>query len=403
MSGLTVATYFSGGGLSDIGAALAGFSHALAVEYNPNPKIGQTDAIAQVYADNLCVGKVGHIRCEPVQCVPESVLRSIEGVDLFMFSPPCIRASVANSQGGEQPIDMELAQAVCRAIRLSRPRSVMVENVIGYRSFAAFKLICDTLDELGYWWQADNLNSADFGVPQTRRRLILRAVRDGYLLPLQPTHREGGGNGLKPWVGWYAAIEDLLPDCLESKLAAWQERRLPEALRTLLVGAGGFDGTVVQSSPKDPAFCLTANQNQANQLRAVLVGDQSATHDGIGVQTASPRTPAFAVRAKGSGGASPRAILCGVNGEDYHPRDAEAPAASVVANHAAGKIRAVTLSPSVRVVALTLRCLARFQSMPDWYRFPAKKSLGCVIVGNGIPVLLAQAIAANLRDSLLTG
>lgn len=360
---MRVATYFSGGGLKTIGAMQAGFKPILAVEWNGNPKIGAEDVIAQVYGDNIAPE---HLLCCPVQKVPISYLLGLRNwLDLFMFSPPCIRASAANSKQGESELDIELAEAICRAIRVVRPRAVMVENVIGYRKFKAFKMITDTLDKLGYTWQADNLNSADFGVPQTRRRLILRAVREGILLPLLPTHSKGGINSLKPWIGWYEAIEDLLPDCPESALAPWQLRRLPEELRTLLIGAGGYDGTVVQASPKDSVFCLTANQNQANQLRAILVeGDAAGERPPA---TLSPEIPAFTIKTP-SGGRVHRAILS---------------------------------ASSVRVVALTLRCLARFQTMPDWYRFPAKKSLGCVVAGNGIPCLFSQRIVENLRDSLI--
>lgn len=45
-----------------------------------------------------------------------------------------------------------------------------------------------------------------------------------------------------------------------------------------------------------------------------------------------------------------------------------------------------------KVVALTVRALARLQSIPDSYQLPEKNSLGCRIVGNAVPPLLMRRI-----------
>lgn len=51
---------------------------------------------------------------------------------------------------------------------------------------------------------------------------------------------------------------------------------------------------------------------------------------------------------------------------------------------------------SGRVVALNERCLARFQSLPDWYELPEQKSLACKLIGNMWPALMAQRVYESL-------
>lgn len=50
-----------------------------------------------------------------------------------------------------------------------------------------------------------------------------------------------------------------------------------------------------------------------------------------------------------------------------------------------------------RVVKMTPRALARFQSFPDWYQLPEKTALACRIIGNAVPPLLAAAVFRSLR------
>jgi DNA (cytosine-5)-methyltransferase 1 len=171
-------------------------------------------------------------------------------VDWLHASPVCTRASVANSGATEAQEDIDSAAGVVRALDAQQPQIFTLENVWQYRTFKAFTNICDQLGRMGYFWTYDHVNAADFGVPQTRRRLILRASRG--LLPFLPQP--------VPWVGWYAAIEDLLPTLPESKLAPWQLARLPEELRgAVLVETQNTarDATVRQASEPATRHCRT--------------------------------------------------------------------------------------------------------------------------------------------------
>jgi site-specific DNA-cytosine methylase len=51
---------------------------------------------------------------------------------------------------------------------------------------------------------------------------------------------------------------------------------------------------------------------------------------------------------------------------------------------------------SARVVQISSRCLARFQTLPDWYNLPAKNNLACKGIGNGVPCSFAKAIVQSL-------
>jgi site-specific DNA-cytosine methylase len=48
-----------------------------------------------------------------------------------------------------------------------------------------------------------------------------------------------------------------------------------------------------------------------------------------------------------------------------------------------------------RVVQMTPRALARFQSAPDTYQLPQSNKLACRVIGNGVPSLLAQRVAES--------
>jgi len=52
------------------------------------------------------------------------------------------------------------------------------------------------------------------------------------------------------------------------------------------------------------------------------------------------------------------------------------------------------LSPGV--VSITARCLARFQSVPDWYELPAKRTLAARVIGNMVPPKVMQRIAEGM-------
>ena len=405
----TFATLFSGGEIGGIGIRAAGYRHLWGVEYdNDISDVARLNGFETITADVLTV--------DP---------RTLPTSDYLHASPVCTRASNANTSAElnddgtkEAPLDIAMGEKTAQFIDVMRPRVFTLENVYGYRNFAAFRRITDALSRNGYMWDFDNLNSADFGVPQTRRRLILRAVRDA-LLPMLPAP--------VPWVGWYAAIEDLIPTLPESRFADWQLARLPSDLvDTVLVGANGTSMTIGNSHEPAP----TIVQSKKTVTPRAFIVSNSKTEFGSGIRDAAE--PVHAVTSQANG--RTRAMLVntremhGNEGASYTAVSGITPAYSVAATSGPGRHKAfivdgqsndngtsVTVphgdTPSVvisasqnkrtlnaalkdgRVVSMTPRALARFQSIPDSYILPDKKQLACKIIGNGYPSLMAQRIA----------
>ena len=363
---MNFATMFTGFGGADVGLMAAGMTPLWGVEYDAS--------IADVYRQNIG----DHIIVSDVRTVDYAALPA---VDWLHASPSCVRASVANVDATESQEDVEAAQAVARALQAHKPLVFTLENVWAYRNFAAFRLILDTIGSMGYFYDFEHVNCADFGVPQTRRRLILRATR-GLLPPMpQPV----------PWVGWYEAIADLLPTLPDSKLAPWQLARLPDEVRTMLLANGKYGDTLVMAAQHEPANTITANSNQA-YLKAMLVdgklGSESTnmtTRDGearcFTVTTSHNQRDMRAVMVNGDNGSRDLSVLPNEQ-PSFTVRDGARTISRAITPH--------------RIVAMTPRCLARFQSFPDWYALPDKRSLAAKGIGNAVPPLLMQRIAEGL-------
>lgn len=75
-----------------------------------------------------------------------------------------------------------------RIAQETNPDVITMENVPSVAKHQVFKDFVDTLDRLGYKVWFDVVDSSQYGVPQSRRRMVLLASKFGEVRMISPTH-----------------------------------------------------------------------------------------------------------------------------------------------------------------------------------------------------------------------
>ena len=138
-----------------------------------------------------------------------------DDIDVVVGGFPCQDFSLAGKRRGLTVKRGQLYLSMAKVIEMKRPRVFLAENVKGLLSWEnglAIKTITEDFAKLGYEVDYRLLHTADFGVPQTRERVIIVGVRKDLGLRIEwaePTHSDGGANGLKPWATLREAIGDI--------------------------------------------------------------------------------------------------------------------------------------------------------------------------------------------------
>lgn len=368
---------FSCGGLADVGAKAAGFELVAANEIE--------DKFANVYRHNHGDHiRVGNILNQDPADYPD--------IDLMHASPVCTNASLANNDGEEDSLDIQTAEKTAEFIKAKRPRFFTLENVSGYRHFESFRRITKALDQLGYFYDVDILNAADFGVPQTRRRLFIRAMLGG-LVPHLPAPVQ--------WIGWYESIKDIIHTFPESKFADWQMARLPDEYKSFILNQNRNSIKWIEASDVidigSPYATVLAKKTLP---KAFLVGQQKFLEK-LGI--VDGHEPAQTITSNHNQAYLRAFVVSGGQGDMKESPDGHTK--SVTLRSEDEPIMTLTASESRRptkawlqngrIVKILPRGLARFQSVPDSYWLPDKTSLACEIIGNGVPCLEYQRIAES--------
>jgi DNA (cytosine-5)-methyltransferase 1 len=112
---------------------------------------------------------------------------------LFAGCAPC--SPFSKKRKAETPsVDLTLLMELGRIISKAKPGYVLIENVPGIatrRGFCTFRRFIRLLEQSGYGIVFDILDAKHYGVPQTRRRLVLIATRKGTPSLPRPTHGTG--------------------------------------------------------------------------------------------------------------------------------------------------------------------------------------------------------------------
>jgi DNA (cytosine-5)-methyltransferase 1 len=372
---MKIATLFAGCGGKSLGAIAATNGTPIwAIEYDAQ--------IADLYRQNISTNII-------VENILNIDPRSLESPNLLLISPPCPNFSQAKVGRIETDNDRALADKICEFITILYPEEILIENVRGYRQSESYATIIDRLTTLGYYWDAQVFNFADFGVPQTRERLIVRASRIAPIPIVIPTHAKNPTNTIfnqqQKWVGWYEAIADLIPALPRCELANWQKLRMEsrDVPKFALIERSGARSEMQIRGAERPSFTLRAmcgkmrpNFAQAN----ILVSGQ----DGI-IRQGEARS--FTLTA----GHTVNRIMLSNQPINNSQRVSDEPSLTLTAN------RCITRILDAICYRVSTPALARLQTFPDWYQWSDREQVNVKAIGNSVPPLAIERILRHQK------
>ena len=166
---IRVLDMFCGAGGSSAGARAAGCQIVHAID--------AWDRAALTFKDNFCTALVDNKQLTDAG-QPHRRLYE-QNIDLIVASPECTNHSPAKGSKPRCEDSRSTSRYVITYAAALRPRWIVIENVVQLRNWAGYPELLHQLQSLGYRINIQVLDAADFGVPQTRRRLFVICDREG--------------------------------------------------------------------------------------------------------------------------------------------------------------------------------------------------------------------------------
>lgn len=213
---------FSGAGGLDLGVEAAGYRVAAAVEHDSDAALTMEKNFHHLVSPVL---RKDILEVPSHEILQRAGLSGGQRPDLLVGGPPCTPFSKSGfwlewKRAGLDP-GASLLQAYTRLLTDARPRAFILENVyaLTYNNKAsrpAYQRLLREITNAGYVYRARVLNAADYGVPQARPRLFIVGVPNGSPLPELPESSHSGawerrksGAGVIPHITAGAALAGL--------------------------------------------------------------------------------------------------------------------------------------------------------------------------------------------------
>jgi DNA (cytosine-5)-methyltransferase 1 len=266
-------SFFSGAMGLDYGIEQSGIKFQLASEIEPNAR----KTILLNYPDIGLIGNIEKYSCDQIR--EYAGITKKTKIDIIVGGPPCQAFSTAGKREGFNDTRGNVFLTFIDRILELKPTIAVIENVRGLlsaplthrphiqRGFGyppltpeeekggALAYIITLLEKGGYKVSFNLYNSANFGSPQTRERVVIICSKNKKAPYLVPTHSENGEFGLPKW----RTFKDVTGNLKEEKLeylsfpecrlkyyrmlkAGQYWRNLPVELQKEAMGASYFAG-----------------------------------------------------------------------------------------------------------------------------------------------------------------
>ena len=345
-----------------LGFEKAGFQIVQSVESDPRA--------AETYAHNN--PSVDVIQRDIRNVNPSRILARLGlrtgDVSALVGGIPCQGFSESNrrTRNSSNP-NNHLYKRFIRFLDRIQPAWFVIENVAGLRTMEdglILKRIVRECKEVGYETDWRELNAADYGVPQIRRRIFIIGNRLGLPIPFpEPTH----GLGRKRLVTVRQALSDLpiLRNGASKDHKAYRKRgrdltKYQRMMRAFMNGTGDVQGNLVTRSADViiERYRHIGNGGNWEDIPSELMTnyqDASRCHTGI-----------------------------------YHRLEWDTPSKVI------GNFRKNMLIHPQQHRGLSVREAARLQSFPDHYEFLNSIGFQQQQVADAVPPLLAEAVAESI-------
>jgi len=300
-------------------------------------------------------------------------------VDYVHGSPPCQGFSQARGERDPNAEKNALVWKFIEWVEALSPKVVTMENVAGMATISSTWMdrVEGAFRDAWYRTKWKLLNAANYGVPQTRRRIFVIGIREDMTIPSrwfpEPTHAEAAtttldGRQLEEWRTARQAIGDLAEGiaadggqllCSQNLKHIKEGRRSAQSLSE--------PSKTVRSRPHYVAPPNHDPQEHRKETRERFAQMPLGKTDGS------------------------------VNESRLAPDE---PSRTIVSGNGTPPVNYSGEEPS-EVRRLTVRECARLQSFPDEHVFVGGKEEQYRQVGNAVPPRLQHHIARHLRDVVL--
>lgn len=365
--------------------------------------------------------------------------KSIPQIDLVIGGPSCQGFSRAGRRDKKDPRNLLFGEYV-RVIKEIKPKYIVLENVEGFMDmqFIEYKglptkehpdgevysdgtttpiILRNELKKIGYeTLEPRILNSADYGVPQRRNRVIFIGYKKGLKAPKypKPTHDPSSYLTLKDAIG-DLIVDEKLRHTVNSELSNYQrasrEGRTPSLLTGKPIKHEGELQNLELPSATDVVlerFSLFKEGETGAVLRKRVM------NEGIDISTKPnlialcceelTKKPSEIIEMFKNGGVSDAAVDVLLTKKNVRQRwRADEPSATVVT------IPDDYINPW-EARTFSVREMARCQSFDDSFEFLGKRTTGGLKrrtevpqytqVGNAVPPLLAKAVCDEIMKVL---